>query len=105
MALGGTDMRDKLTVREVADYLGISRTTVWKMISNGELPATKNPVDKRQHLVPLAAVEKLQADGRKKDTRRLSDRPRPRTAGMYTGAVKVHSDEIEDYLKEHWHPS
>jgi hypothetical protein len=31
-------------------------------------------------------------------------RPRPLTAGMYTGPVKVHSDEIEDYLKEHWKP-
>jgi excisionase family DNA binding protein len=98
-------MEDKLTVGEVADYLGISRTTVWKMISNGELPATKNPIDKRQHLVPLTAVEQLQAAGRKKVGKRPLDRPRPRTAGMYAGPVKVHSDEIDDYLREHWHPS
>jgi excisionase family DNA binding protein len=34
-----------------------------------------------------------------------STRPRPRTAGIYTGPMKVHSDEIEEYLREHWHAS
>ncbi|MBV9281575.1 MAG: helix-turn-helix domain-containing protein, partial [Chloroflexi bacterium] len=29
-----------------------------------------------------------------------SARPRPRTAGIYTGPMKVHSDEVEDCLRE-----
>lgn len=97
-------MSDKFTVGEVANYLGISRTTVWKMITSGELPVTKNPIDKRQHLVPVAAVESLKEQGRVKDTR-VPHRPVPRTFGMYDGPVEIHSDELEEYMREHWRPA
>jgi predicted site-specific integrase-resolvase len=55
-----------LSMNEVAERLGISRVTVWKMVKNGDLPAQQNPIDKREKLVPSSAVRKLEAQGRKK---------------------------------------
>ena len=92
-------MQDKMTIREVAQYLGISRTTVWNMIKKGELPATQNPVDKRERLVPVAAVEQLKERGRGKEPRR----PIPRTFGMVADPT-LQSTELEDYMRDHWHP-
>jgi hypothetical protein len=41
------------------------RVTVWKMVRDGVLPAQQNPIDKREKLVLLSAVEKLERIGRK----------------------------------------
>lgn len=37
----GCVMDEILTVREVADYLKLSRTTVWRWCNTGKLPAFK----------------------------------------------------------------
>ena len=34
-------MSELLTIQEVADYLRLSRTTVWRWCKSGELPASK----------------------------------------------------------------
>ena len=95
---GAIQMQDRLTIREVADELGISRTTVWTMVKNGELSASVNPIDKRQHLVPRLAVEQLKERGR------TSRRRMPRTFGMVSDPT-LQSTELEDYMREHWLPS
>jgi excisionase family DNA binding protein len=55
-----------LSMNEVAERLGISRVTVWKLVRDGVLPAEQNPIDKRERLVPVSAVEALERRGRKR---------------------------------------
>lgn len=45
-----------LTVAEVADFLRVSKMTVYRMVHAGELPAVRV---KRSFRVPLKAVEEL----------------------------------------------
>ena len=37
----GEVMEELLTIKEVADYLRLSKTTVWRWCKSGELPAFK----------------------------------------------------------------
>lgn len=92
-------MQDKMTIGEAADYLGVSRTKVWTLVKEGLLTATQNPLDKRERLIPTEAVHELEGQGKKSEPRH----PIPRV--LYDGPVEVHSDEYEDYLREHWRPS
>jgi excisionase family DNA binding protein len=55
-----------LSMNEVAERLGVSRVTVWKMVKGEVLPARQNPIDKREKLIPLSAVEKLESVGRRR---------------------------------------
>jgi excisionase family DNA binding protein len=54
-----------LSMNEVAERLGVSRVTIWKMVKSGILPAQQNPIDKRERLVPKSAVEALERRGRR----------------------------------------
>ncbi len=103
---------DSVTVTEAAAMLGVRKEKIARLIKQGILTSRPSKLDARRRLIPRAQVEKiLQEEGhnppKKRTTtnRELPTRPRPRTAGMYTGPVKIHSDEVEDYLREHWHPS
>lgn len=51
------------TVREVADYLKVSRTTIWRWCHQGKLPAFKIGRGWRVH---RSEVEKLMEEGRAK---------------------------------------
>jgi excisionase family DNA binding protein len=53
-----------LSMNEVAERLGISRVTTWKLVRDGVLPAEQNPIDKRERLVPVSAVQALERRGR-----------------------------------------
>ena len=48
-----------MTSGEVQRYLGVSTTTVARMIRNGKLHAREDAIDKRLKLVRRADVEKL----------------------------------------------
>ena len=118
---------DALTVAEAAAYLGVSRTKVWQLIREGTLPSTQNPLDKRQRLILRRDIERLAANGRRpsrqpprvastssasvqsgevnerpKNVSGPGQHPRPRTRAMYAGPLAVTSNEVEDYLREHW---
>lgn len=49
------------TPREVADMLGVSTTTVLKLIHDGSLPGIK--VSERIYRIPIPAFERFQAGG------------------------------------------
>jgi excisionase family DNA binding protein len=55
-----------LSMKEVAQRLGISRVTVWKLVRDSVLPARQNPIDKRERLIPLSAVQALERRGRRR---------------------------------------
>ena len=92
-------MAANLSVTEAADYLGVSRTTVWSMMKDGRLPASPNPLDKRQKLIPLSSLVGLRLNL----SRGSVGRPWPKTIGIYDGPVEVPSSEIEEYMEAHWH--
>jgi Helix-turn-helix domain len=55
-----------LTVNEAAERLGSNRVQIWRLIRDGLLEAKVNPLDRRQKLIPLSAIEKLESEGRRK---------------------------------------
>jgi hypothetical protein len=58
------------------------------------LPAEPNPLDRRQKLISVADVQRLQA-------RSTGDtQPWPRTVGA--ADLGVQSDEVEDWLESAW---
>jgi hypothetical protein len=55
-----------LTINEAAERLGSNRVQIWRLIRDGLLEAKVNPLDRRQKLIPLSAIEKLESEGRRK---------------------------------------
>ena len=53
--------RRRILLTEAAKRLGISITTIRRLVSDGQLKTYDNPLDKRQKLVDEAAVEALAA--------------------------------------------
>ncbi len=43
--------REYLTLGQAAEYSGVSRVTIWRMVKEGRLPAYQNPRDRRAKLV------------------------------------------------------
>lgn len=102
---------DTVTVTEAARLLGTTNERIARLIKRGVLTSRVSNLDRRRRLIPREQVERiLQEEGRKPPTRLTHpemagrSRPRPRTIGMYTGPIKVTSDEIDEYLAEHWKP-
>jgi excisionase family DNA binding protein len=89
-------MEQALTMTAAARQLGITRTTLRRLVREGVLPTLDNPLDRRQRLIPVSAIEQL-----KQDT--TPSRPRPRTIGMVSDGT-LQSDDLDAYLREHWKP-
>ncbi len=43
--------REYLTLGQAAEYSGVSRVTIWRMVKEGRLPAYQDPRDRRVKLV------------------------------------------------------
>jgi excisionase family DNA binding protein len=50
----------RMLLTAAARRLGISNTTIRKMVADGKLTTYENPLDGRQRLVDVAAVEALE---------------------------------------------
>jgi hypothetical protein len=95
-------MADEMTVTEAARWLGVSRSKIWALLREGTLEAHQNPLDKREKLITLAALRKLKGQSQTP----LDGRPTSRLRSVGAGSNRdVNSDEIEDYLREHWRRS
>jgi predicted DNA-binding transcriptional regulator AlpA len=55
-----------LTYAEAAERLGVSRMQIWRLVRDGVLEAHPNPMDRREKLVTVAAIEELESIGRRK---------------------------------------
>ena len=53
------DIAEFLTVRQAAEYLGVSRNKIWRLLRDGRLEAYRNPRDDRVKLVRREALEEL----------------------------------------------
>ncbi len=53
-----------LSITEAAERLGVSRVKVRSLVKEGTLPAMTNPLDRRERLIPLSAIEGLEAQAR-----------------------------------------
>lgn len=84
-----------LTVTETARRLGVSRHKVWTLIKEGTLPTRGNPLDKREKLIPVEAVERLGAEGSS------LRRPYPSTIGIVADGT-LPSSESEEYMRAHF---
>jgi excisionase family DNA binding protein len=85
-------MKDALTMTEAAKRLGITRVTLGRLVREGVLPVTENPLDKRQRLIPESAIRHMEA---------REARPHPRTLGSLSDP-ELRSDEIEEYIESQW---
>lgn len=56
MAMNRAQKPELLGVAEVVEALGVSESTVWRMIRRGELPTVR---ERGRRLIPRAAVERL----------------------------------------------
>jgi excisionase family DNA binding protein len=54
------DEQRRMLLTAAARRLGISNTTIRKMVADGKLTTYENPLDGRQKLVDVAAVEALE---------------------------------------------
>jgi len=60
-----------LSLKEVGEYLGISRVKLWRLVKGGTLPVYSDPLDTRKKLVRKEDVEKLkQPHPEKKQTKK-----------------------------------
>ncbi len=65
-------MDDKLTIKEAAEYLGVSRVKVNNLIRQGMLTAESNVLDAREKLIPLPQLADLKTRGRRQSFRPLN---------------------------------
>jgi excisionase family DNA binding protein len=86
-------MERAITVTEAARRLGVSRHKVWLLMREGALPSRPNPLDRRQKLIPVEAVERLAHHG-------ASRRPYPRTIGIVSDG-SLPSGQSEEYMLSH----
>lgn len=54
----------EMTVKEALDYLGVSHSKMWRLISSGKLPARKDPLDERRKLVKKSDLQKLKEESK-----------------------------------------
>ena len=88
---------DMLTMTEAARRLGVSRTTIRRLVREGALPAAENPLDHRERLIPEAAIRHIE------EPRQTS--PRPFRSDGAGSNEEVSSEDLEAYLEAHWRPS
>lgn len=62
-------MEEMLTVKETAARLGVSRVKVWRLVKEGALESRVNPLDRRERLIPVQALEQLESFGKRKRPR------------------------------------
>jgi hypothetical protein len=106
--------------------LGVNRRTIWRLISQGRLKATTNPIDHRARLLRRAEVEQLalhappppsssegaaptaddqspQQELDESNSTPPRHRPYPRTIGIVSDPT-FRSRDAEAFMREHWKP-
>jgi excisionase family DNA binding protein len=88
-------MSHMVTMREAAALLGISNTKIWRLVRDGVLTATINPLDRREKLIRREDIEQLQSSGHRPH-RFVSD-------GIVAVPEAPPASQSEEYLRTHWH--
>jgi excisionase family DNA binding protein len=87
-------MKNALTMTEAARALGITRVTLGRLVRDGRLTTRENPLDKRQRLIPVEEIERLQG------VNSGEPRPLPRTVGAIHDP-ELFSEQVKEYIKAH----
>ena len=68
-------MQTTMSVKQAADYLGVSRKTIGRMILNRQLQAEQNPMDKRHKVLKVSQLDrwKQYAEGLEKKQGRAGE--------------------------------
>lgn len=82
---------------EAAQRLQVSVVKIRTLVREGVLPARENPLDKREKLIPIAAVDLLAHQGK------ATERPWPRSIGMIADP-DFQSEDAEAYMEAHREP-
>lgn len=85
---------DAVTMTEAARRLNVSVVKIRMLVREGVLPARENPLDKREKLIPVAAVRQLEQQGSQ------PERPWPRGIGMIADS-DFQSEDAEAYMEGH----
>lgn len=103
--------QDTVTVSEAARILGTTNERIARLVKRGILTSRVSNLDRRRRLIPRKEVERILQQERyeppvrpKRDAVAEQAHPRPHTFGIYSGPLKVTSDQVDDYLTEHWEP-
>lgn len=59
-------MDPKITLSEVADYLGVGRRVVSRLVKEGLIRTRKDPLDSRRKLVSVRELDQLKRESTKK---------------------------------------
>ena len=52
-------MGEMIALTQAAEYLGISKVTLWKLVNEGAITAYKDKLDRRKKLFKVADLKKL----------------------------------------------
>jgi excisionase family DNA binding protein len=85
-----------VTMTEAARRLGVSRVTVRRLVREGRLPVTENPLDKRQKLIPEEAIADLAAH-------RHEGKPRFESDGTGWNTDPPFARGIKAWIRDTWH--
>ncbi len=83
-----------VTMTEAARRLQVSVVKIRSLVREGVLPARENPLDRREKLIPIAAVQQLAQQGESRE------RPWPRSIGMIADP-SFQSEDAEAYMEAH----
>ncbi|HLJ65990.1 MAG TPA: helix-turn-helix domain-containing protein [Chloroflexota bacterium] len=96
-------MQGTVTVPEAARLLGVSRSKIWNLLREGALTARSNPLDRRQRLIEIEAIEALRQQGRG------ASPPTARNSALrLVGIVSepsLQSADFEGTMERHWRPA
>lgn len=92
-----------IPLREAAKRLGISRTKLWSMVRNGDVEVRPDPLDRRQRLVSVQAIDTLLADRALEAGPKRSGTKRFISDGIEGNPNAVPSDRIKEWVRETWH--
>jgi excisionase family DNA binding protein len=60
-------MSDLLTLNDAAEYLGVSRMKLWRLMKEGKLTAVINELDNREKLISKMELDALKSKAPKND--------------------------------------
>jgi excisionase family DNA binding protein len=84
-----------VTMSEAAQILGVSSTTMWRLVRDGVMPTHQDPLDRRSKLIDRADLERLMAQSR--SSRQFQ------SDGIDMEPVDTPSDRIKDWVRQTWH--
>ena len=67
-------MDELLTLNDAAEYLGVSRMKLWRLVKDGTLTAVENPLDNREKLIGKFEMDKLKARAPRRGNQPVTER-------------------------------